>query len=93
MTACGVEEVYKPAIGTHSVLRLDVSSYETKWHHFREKLIIKYSLGLNANVEYFGPVISLYFTPTFFLFVSLSLCVFAALSCLCRLIIGALFNP
>ena len=42
------------------------------------------------NLEHFGPVLSLYFTPTFFLFISLSLCVFAARSCLCVVIIRAL---
>jgi hypothetical protein len=90
LTACGVEEVYKPSIGTGFVLHLSVSSYQTDWHHFREKLIIKYSLRLSANVEHFEPVLSLYFTPTFFLFVSLSLRVFDARSCLCRFIISAL---
>ena len=77
---------------TCSVLHLSVSSYQTKWHHFQEKLIIKYSLHRNANVEHFGAVLSLCFTPAFFLFVSLSLCMFAARSCLSALIISAPFK-
>jgi len=75
---------------TCSVLHLGVSSYQTKWYYFGEKLIIKYSLHRNANAEHLGTVLSLYFTPTFFLFISLSLCVFAVRACLCALIISAL---
>ena len=76
--------------GTYSVLHPGVSSYQTKWHHLREKLIIKYSLHRNANAEHLGTVLSLCFTPTFFLFVSLSLCVFAARYCLCVPVISDL---